>query len=76
MVVLAYLLLLPIFYIFHTGKSKALIIFEYIWKKGKYVSYSATSEEKTALLAWLVKCFWAPLMIFWLTGHIISMINQ
>jgi protein-S-isoprenylcysteine O-methyltransferase Ste14 len=71
-----YILILPIFYLQSENKSKALIVIEYLFKKGKYFSYKANFEEKTSFLAWIVKAFWAPLMIFWLSEHIITMINK
>jgi protein-S-isoprenylcysteine O-methyltransferase Ste14 len=33
-------------------------------------------REKTALLAWIVKLFFAPLMIIWLTDHIFNLTNH
>ncbi len=71
-----YIFLLPIFYTFYTGKSKALLVLEFLSKKITHFSYRWSHEEKTALLAWIVKAFWAPLMIFWLSDHIITMINN
>ena len=28
------------------------------------------------MLAWIVKAFWSPLMIFWLSGHIVEMVQN
>lgn len=71
-----YIFLLPIFYTFYVGKSKALLTLEFLYKKINHFAYRWTHEEKTALLAWGVKAFWAPLMIFWLSDHIITMVNN
>lgn len=76
MVKLYCIVLIP-FYIFIDEKSKARIVLWYIYRKiFKQDSLKIQSEEKTALLAWIVKWFFAPLMIFWLTGHIFDLVNN
>lgn len=87
-VVKCYAFLLIPFYIFQEEKSKARIVINYIvrkiFKKGNppAVGIPLNKEElkgdleKTAILAWIVKWFFAPLMIFWLTGHIFTMCNN
>jgi protein-S-isoprenylcysteine O-methyltransferase Ste14 len=75
-VIALYICLLPLFYIVHTEKSKALIILEYIWKKIRNLRYKLNQKEKLSILSWMVKSFWAPLMIFWLSEHISSMIGN
>lgn len=71
-----YSILLIWFYIFYEEKSKARIVLGYIYRKYfKKSTWNIQPEEKTAILAWVVKWFFAPLMIFWLTGHIFSMVN-
>lgn len=71
-----YIIILIPFYFFSNTKSKARIVINYIFKKIKIKNYSITPEEKTALLAWIVKWFFAPLMIFWLIWHIFSIWNN
>lgn len=68
-------LLIP-FYIIYPQESKARLVLWYTKKKliNKYTQIN--SKEKIAFLAWWVKWFFAPLMIFWLTGHIFNMINN
>ncbi len=75
-VVFAYAILLIPFYFFHQEKGKALIILEYFIKKIRNFSYKINQKEKVSILAWMVKLFYAPLMIFWLSGHISTMINN
>lgn len=75
-VILAYSLFLIPFYIYHQEKWKALIVIEYMIKKFKNFSYKINHKEKVSLLAWWVKLFYAPLMIFWLSGHITTLLNN
>ena len=35
-----------------------------------------TPDEYTAFRAWMVKLFFLPLMIVWLSGHIVNLMNQ
>lgn len=72
-----YLITLIPFYILFEEKSKARIVFWFITRKLlKKEKNPIQPYEKTALLAWIVKWFFAPLMIFWLTGHIFNMGNN
>lgn len=76
-VVKLYFVLLIPFYIFQEEKSKARIIISYLLRKiFQKKSPPFQPIEKTAILAWIVKWFFAPLMIFWLTGHIFNMTNN
>ncbi len=75
-IILLYVILLIPYYIKYPSKSKALIIYEYIDKKIHNFSYKINKKEKTAILAWIVKLFYAPLMIFWVSGHIFTLINN
>ena len=73
-----YLILLIPFYLNKNKKfkSKARIIIEYIIKKNKNIEYKIKNEEQLSILSWLVKVFFAPLMIIWLTWHIITTSNN
>lgn len=72
-----YIFLLIPFYIFFDWKSKARIIFWYLYRVFFQKNLSKVTQiEKTAILAWIVKWFFAPLMIFWLTWHIFNMLNN
>ncbi len=76
-VVKLYFVALIPFYIFQEEKSKARIILSYLSRKiFQKKSSPIQANEKTAILAWIVKWFFAPLMIFWLTGHIFNMTNN
>ncbi|MBW7955015.1 DUF1295 domain-containing protein [Candidatus Gracilibacteria bacterium] len=73
---LYFILLIP-FYAFFDGESKARIILGFLYNKIiKRNKKNITQAEKTAILAWIVKGFFAPLMIFWLTGHIFELTNN
>jgi len=75
-IVFLYIVLLIPFYIFFKEKSKARIITNYITKKIKNIKYKIEKKEQISILAWLVKIFFAPLMIFWLTIHIVTTLNN
>lgn len=76
-VILFYTITLIPFYIFFKEKSKARIVINYIFRKiSKKDKEEIKNYEKTSILAWFVKWFFAPLMIFWLTWHIFSMFNN
>lgn len=74
-VVRLYVVLLIPYYIYYKTPSKARTV---IWYFKKVISGdpSQSQKEKTAILSWLVKLFWAPLMITWLSGHIFNMFNN
>jgi len=75
-IIVLYILLLIPFYIYFKDKSKARIIIEYIIKKNKDSKYKINNEQQTSILAWVVKLFFAPLMIIWLTTHITTSLNN
>jgi len=66
--------LIPFYYIYHE-KSKARIIIWYLWKviqgNNEY-----TKKEHTAILSWMVKLFFIPLMITWFAQHVFSLMNN
>lgn len=72
---LYFLLLIPYYIIYNKTCSKAHIVLWYI-KKVIVGNNSQTEQEKTAILAWIVKIFFAPLMIVWLSEHIFNMMNN
>lgn len=74
-IVVWYIILLVPFYIVYNDESKARIIIQYLWKVISGDN-SYTQKEKTALLAWIVKLFFIPLMITWLSQHIFTTINN
>lgn len=69
------ILLIPFYSLFPT-QSKAYIILKMLKKLLNNLSYKLEKQEKTALLAWGVKWFFAPLMIMWFFGHVSSLISQ
>lgn len=74
-IIAAYTILLLPFYYIHPSPSKARLVFSYLWKViGWNNDFKET--EKTAVLAWIVKLFFIPLMITWFTGHVFSLINN
>lgn len=75
-IIIIYAILLIPFYIIENEKSKARIAIEYVWKKIKNNSYKIKKEEKNSILAWLVKAFFLPMMIIWLTGNIWFVIDK
>lgn len=75
-IILSYIILLIPFYMIYSDKSKARIVINYLKNKIKNTKYKIKNEEKTAILAWCVKLFFAPLMIAWLTWHIFIMLNN
>jgi len=75
-IIVLYIIFLIPFYIYFKEKSKARIILNYIYKKIKNIKYKITKKEQTSILAWLVKIFFAPLMILWLTIHIVTTLNN
>ncbi len=76
MVIALYIILLIPFYVVYKEKSKARIIIkvitDFIFKQKRNLK----PYEKTAILAWIVKAFFAPLMIFWLSEHSFNMLNN
>lgn len=74
-VVVLYVIFLIPFYSVYPEKSKARIVIGYIRKVLRWDN-SYSNKEKTALLAWIVKLFFIPLMITWFTQHVFSVINN
>jgi len=58
-----YALLLIPFYIKYTSPSKALILYQYISKKWKHSETPWTKKETNAILSWIVKWFFGPMML-------------
>lgn len=75
-IILLYIILLIPFYITYTENSKARNILWYIFWKIKRFKYKMSKTEKTSILSWMVKLFFAPLMILWFTDHLILIINN
>jgi hypothetical protein len=66
-IIISYIILLIPFYLLYKENSKARIIYNYIKNKIFLSNYKIKTKEKMAILAWIVKLFFAPLMIVWLT---------
>ncbi len=74
-IIIMYAVLLMPFYIMYKKKSKGRILINYLLRAATWdIWYS--KEEQTAFLAWIVKIFFAPLMIMWLSEHIFTMTNN
>ena len=74
-ILVLYIICLVPYYIVYPFKSKARIVIAYFLKVVRG-NRDYSEKEKTALLAWIVKLFFIPLMITWLSGHIFSMTNN
>jgi protein-S-isoprenylcysteine O-methyltransferase Ste14 len=72
----SYIVLLIPFYLFEKDASKARITLDFLKNKICIPDYEIQDYEKTALLSWVLKWFFAPLMIFWLTWHVFSLLNN
>lgn len=72
---LYFILLIPYYIFYNNIESKARIVIGYL-KKVIVWDNSQSEIERTALLAWIVKIFFAPLMITWLSEHIFNMLNN
>lgn len=70
----AYVILFIPYYLIYGSPSKARLVYIYIWEilKG---SKNYDERHKNALLAWIVKLFFAPLMLVWITSHTFNLIN-
>ena len=75
-IVLLYTVILIPYYFMFSGKSKARIVLKYFLKVLWGYGNIPDEREKTAILAWIVKLFFAPLMIIWLTDHIFNLVNN
>lgn len=74
MVFTAYFFLLIPYYLVYKSSSKARLVYVYIWEIMRWWN-NYDSKHKTALLAWLVKLFFVPLMLVWITNHCFNLIN-
>lgn len=74
-ILIAYTILLIPFYIIYPHRSKARLAIRYIWEIIKWWE-NYWQKHKTALLAWIVKLFFAPLMIVWITQHVFNLWNS
>lgn len=70
---LYFFLLIP-YYFIYPYSSKARLVYKYIWEIIKWWN-DYGDRHKTALLAWIVKLFFVPLMLVWITGHSFNLIN-
>lgn len=75
LIILYSIALIP-FYLLEKEKSKARIIFWAIKNKIWNANYKINNEEKNSILAWLVKIFFVPLMIIWISSNISEIINN
>lgn len=76
-VVFLYTILLVPFYLTYREKNKARIIINFLYRFiSSLFTYKINKKEKLSILSWIVKLFFAPLMIFWLTWHIFDVINN
>ncbi len=71
-----YLALLIPFYLIENEKSKARIILNSIKNKLTIKKYKITIEEKNSILAWVIKLFFVPLMIIWISQDASIIINK
>lgn len=73
---LLYLALLIPFYLIENEKSKARIVLNSIKNKLTIKDYKINTEEKNSILAWIVKLFFIPLMIIWISQDASIIINK
>ncbi|MDD2907840.1 MAG: isoprenylcysteine carboxylmethyltransferase family protein [Candidatus Gracilibacteria bacterium] len=71
-----YLALLIPFYLVENNKSKARIVLNSIKNKLTIKNYKIKDEEKNSILAWIVKFFFAPLMIIWIFQNLGVIVNK
>jgi len=74
-VIVGYVIALVPFYIRYPNQSKARLVYWYIWQVMKWWD-KHHPQSKDALLAWIVKLFFAPLMLVWITQHTFNLINS
>jgi len=74
-ILILYIIFLVPLYLTYPEVSKARHTLRYCKKVLKW-NNNFEEKEKISLLAWVVKLFFAPLMITWLTEHIFSLINN
>ncbi len=75
-IIILYSIFLIPYYYFEKEKSKARIIFTCIYKKIKNKTYKINFSEKTAILSWLVKWFYIPIILIWLTENLFNFITK
>lgn len=75
-IIFLYIIFLVLFYLYYEERSKARIIISYIICKIKNFKYKIKKEEQIAILSWLVKLFFAPLMIVWFSWQLVTMLNN
>jgi len=73
---LLYIILLIPFYILEKEESKALSVIKALSNKIKDSKYKIKKQEKTNILAWLVKLFFVPLMISWISKTFFIVLNK
>lgn len=69
-IILFYAIVLLVYYWKYNQKSKARIVYRYVIDKIHNKERKISSEEKTAILSWVLKLFFWPLMIIWFMDHI------
>lgn len=72
-IIVLYIIVLIPYYLIYPMKSKARLLWIYLYKTFKWESYD--SREQVAFRAIMVKLFFVPLMVVWLTEHIANMTN-
>ncbi len=75
-IIIAYIIFLVPFYIYYKDRSKARITINYLINKIKDFRYKIKKEEKVAILTWIVKLFFVPLMIVWFSSQLFTMLNN
>jgi len=75
-IVVIYTILLVPYYLYFPEKSKARILWWYLKKVVVWRDNSISEKERLSLLSWIVKFFFAPLMVMWLSDHIFSLSNN
>lgn len=71
----AYFILLIPYYLIYKTPSKARLVYNYLWEIMKWGD-NYNEKHTTALLAWIVKLFFLPLMLVWITNHCFNLINS
>lgn len=74
-VFIAYFILLIPYYLIYKTPSKARLVYMYLWEIIKWGN-NYNDKNKTALLAWIVKLFFVPLMLVWITQHCFNLVNN
>lgn len=74
-VIALYIILLVPYYLTYPYASKARLALRYM-KRVMIGDHTKNEKEKTAVLAIIVKLFFIPLMLVWLTNHIVNMMNN